>query len=1051
MVKFKVNNKISEDSNMPFEIPDYHKTQKTLHVGCERPHAYFIPYESEAAAKSDERDSSAYFKTLDGTWQFHFYRSVSEVPDFRVTPPETWDTLDVPMNWQNALGRGYDTPNYTNVNYPYPVDPPHVPNENPAGLYMRDFTLSEEFLDGKDILLNFEGVDSCFYLFINDTFAAYSQVSHMTSEVDITKYIHAGKNNIKVLVLKWCDGSYLEDQDMFRASGIFREVYLLARDKARVEDIFVRCDTAPDFSGASFAVELSTRGVCEVSYRLTDAEGVTLDEGKVTAEGKGNFTTARIDAPRLWSDESPYLYRLDFFSGSEVISLPVGVRRVEIRGDVVYINGKKVKAKGVNRHDSHPLLGHATPMEHMRRDIMILKAHNVNMIRTSHYPNDPRFLTLCDRYGLYVCDETDLECHGIGIYTDDPRLTNDPEWTEAYLDRAERMLERDKNHPSIIMWSVGNESGPGINHKAECDYFHTRDGSRLVHAEDESRRAYNSDKNAKAGKPVAVDASYYRSYYDVESRMYPEISIVKDYYLNKKYTDKPLFLCEYCHAMGVGPGDLAAYWDLVYQYDRFFGGCVWEYTDHSVAIGENVYADPHYTYGGDFGDTPNDGNFCVDGLVYPDRRPHTGMKELKQALKPFAVTYEKGVLTVKNLRYFSDLSDLTFSYILEKNGECIDSRTLGAYAILPQKSRRIPLFFGVTFDGCTTLTVKATQNRETPWAPVGHEVGFTQVLLSEKIAHTPRAAKGEISLAEERNEYVVTYGETEVRVSRTSGLITKIADNGKDMITSPVTPSIWRAPTDNDRVIKEKWYRFGFDRAEVHAYSVEAEKKEKEVRITSALSLGAKAVDVLMHLRVTYTFAPGCAVRVDCHAEAADTFPFFGDGKREKLPILPRFGFRFTMPEGCEDVRYFGYGPGEAYEDMRLSSHLALFRTTVTENFEPYVRPQENSAHVGTRFADVSSIAGHGLFFGAEKFSFSFSHFTPEQLTATRHQYELVPNRETTVFIDYRNSGIGSNSCGPALEAPYRIDEPAFDFTFFFKPTFAGNESPLALYQALDL
>lgn len=1036
---------------MPFEIPDYHKTQKTLHVGCERPHAYFIPYGDRATALRDERNSSVYFKTLDGTWKFRFYPSVDEVPDFRVTPPASWDTLDVPMNWQNALGRGYDTPNYTNVNYPIPVDPPHVPNENPCGLYMRDFTLPEDFLCGKDVLLNFEGVDSCFYLFINDVFAAYSQVSHMTSEVDITKYLHPGKNNIKVLVLKWCDGTYLEDQDMFRASGIFREVFLLARDKARVEDIFVKCDVADDFSSASFAVELLTHGKTEISYTLYDAEECRIDGGSLTADGKGDFTTLRMDAPHFWSDEIPYLYRLELCAGGEVISLPVGVRRVEVIGDTVFINGKKVKAKGVNRHDSHPLLGHATPMEHMRRDVMILKAHNVNMIRTSHYPNDPRFLTLCDRYGLYVCDETDLECHGIGIYNDDNRLTNNPEWTEAYLDRAERMLERDKNHPSIIMWSVGNESGPGINHKAECDYFHTRDGSRLVHAEDEARRAHNADMVAKAGKPVAVDAAYYRSYYDVESRMYPAISLVLDYYMNKKLVDKPLFLCEYCHAMGVGPGDLAAYWDLIYKHDRFFGGCVWEYTDHSVAIGENVPTDPHYTYGGDFGDFPNDGNFCVDGLVYPDRRPHTGLKELKQAIKPFSLTYENGVLTVKNLRYFRDLSDLSFSFVLEKNGECVESRTLGAFAVAPQKSRRIPLFEGRTFDECTTLTVTARQNTETPWAPVGHEVGFVQFILSDSIAHTPRAAKGEITLSESATEYTVTYDETEVRVNRSSGLITKISENGKDMITSPVIPSVWRAPTDNDRTIKEQWMRVGYDRAEVNTRHVTAEKEGSEVRIRAAMTLGAKAVDVFLRLNVTYTFRPFEAVRVDCHAETTDFAAVFGDGKREKLPMLPRFGFRFTMPEGCEDVRYFGYGPGEAYEDLRLSSRLAFFRTTVSENFEPYVRPQENTAHTGTKFADVASTAGHGLFFGAEKFSFSFSHFTPEQLTETRHNYELTPNRETTVFIDYRTSGIGSNSCGPALEPPYRIDEKSFDFTFFFKPTFPGNECPVNLYKALDI
>lgn len=1042
---------------MPFEIPDYHKTLDTLHLGCERPHAYFIPYESAEKAREGERNRSAFFKTLDGTWDFHFYPSVTEVPDFRTAPVTQWDKLDVPMNWQNALGRGYDTPNYTNVNYPYPVDPPHVPNENPCGLYSRDFTVSADYLAEKDVMLTFEGVDSCFYLFVNNRFVAYSQVSHTTSEVDITAYIHEGTNNLKVLVLKWCDGSYLEDQDMYRASGIFREVYLLARDRVRIEDIFVKPVLASDFSSATAEIELSVKGRLPLSYRLYDAEERTVTEGTLTAEGKTSFRTAVIGAPHLWSDELPYLYRLELCAGGETISLPVGFRRVEIVGDVVLINGKKVKAKGVNRHDSHPLLGHATPMEHMLRDIMIMKAHNINMVRTSHYPNDPRFLLLCDKYGLYVCDEADIECHGIGIYTYDPRLTNDPAWTAAYLDRAERMLERDKNHPAIIMWSVGNESGPGVNHKAESDYFRTRDGSRLIHAEDESRRAGQADAALRDGRSVPVDPAAYRAYYDVESRMYPPISYVKDYLLNKKKTHKPVFLCEYCHAMGNGPGDLAAYWDLIYKHDRFFGGCVWEFTDHSVAIGDNVYADPHYTYGGDFGDHPHDGNFCVDGLVYPDRRPHKGLKELKQVLKPFALSYENGTLTVKSLRHFRDLSDLSLSYTLERNGETIESRTVGAMAIAPERSRRYPLFAADrVFDECTTLTVSVKQNTATPWGEIGAEVGFARFLLSDAVTHTPCGPRGEITLSETEKAYTVRYGETEITVSRVNGLITAIRENGKDMITAPVTPSIFRAPTDNDRTVKADWYAAGYDKATVHAYSVIAEKTDGEVCIRSELSLGAPAKDPVLKMQLTYTMRPGCAVRVDCHADRFDlrrtaTDAYWDENRTFGFPMLPRFGFRFTMPEGCEQVRYFGYGPEDAYEDMNLSSRLAFFRTTVTDNFEPYVRPQENRAHKGTRFADVSSIAGHGLFFGAKSFSFSFSHFTPEQLARTAHNYELVPSRETTVFIDYRNNGIGSRSCGPELEPPYRIDEKEIDFTFFFRPSFVGNESPLTLYKELDI
>ena len=469
---------------MPFNVPDYHKSLAELHVGCEKPRAYFIPYSEKNEAKDDIRDSSPYFKTLIGEWSFRFFPSVTEISDPLEVEFEKTDRISVPMNWQNALGRGFDTPNYTNTNYPYPVDPPHVPDENPAGVYARSFRLTKPQLCGKDVMLNFEGVDSCFYLYVNGKFAGYSQVSHMTSEFDITSLVHEGENEIRLVVLKWCDGSYLEDQDMYRASGIFREVYLLFRDKERINDIYLHVDTADDFSTAVISVDVGASSEIPIRYSLEDADGAELLMGEFDA--KDGIVLGKLASPSLWSDENPYLYTLYLYSGSEVIALPVGVRRVEIKGNVVYINGQKVKARGVNRHDSHHLLGHATPMEHIKRDLYIMKAHNCNMIRTSHYPNDPRFYALCDKMGFYVCDEADIEGHGLGIYRDGNELIDSPEWTPAFVDRAERMLERDKNHPSIIMWSVGNETGAGLNHTAILKYFKSRDVSRILHAEDES-------------------------------------------------------------------------------------------------------------------------------------------------------------------------------------------------------------------------------------------------------------------------------------------------------------------------------------------------------------------------------------------------------------------------------------------------------------------------------------------------------------------------------------------------------------------------------------
>jgi len=1032
---------------MPFGIKDYHKDLETLHLNTLAPHAYFIPHKTEQSAKGDLREYSPYFKTLLGEWDFKFYPSVDLVPDVREGNVEFTEKLPVPMNWQNMLGRGYDVPNYTNVEYPYPVEPPFVPNMNPAGLYSRDFTLSESYLSGKDILLSFEGVDSCFYLFVNGKFVGYSQVSHGTSEFDLTDLVHAGKNNIKVLVLKWCDGSYLEDQDMFRASGIFREVFLLARDKTRIEDYFVRTSLSDNFSTASLRIEAKTKGECRIFAELYSPEGELLSNSEGIIDGEGEISLPQIKKPVLWSDEEPVLYSLIIRCGDEVIYEPVGFRRIEVSGRVILINGKPVKAKGVNRHDSHPILGHATPMEHVRRDLMIMKAHNVNTIRTSHYPNDPRFYRLCDLYGFYVVDEADLECHGIGIYRHNVPLTTDPKWTHAYLDRAERMLERDKNRPSVIMWSVGNESGAGLNHRLMIEYYKRRDPSRLVHAEDESRRAHDYDttvERASSGDKKAAElieqmhkdgcsAEGYRSYLDIESRMYPSVEEIEEYYVNPDKNDKPFYLCEYCHAMGNGPGDLRAYWDLIYKHDCLFGGCVWEFTDHSVATGDSPYHNPKYTYGGDFGDFPNSGCFCVDGLVYPDRRAHVGLIELKQIIAPFFCEYENGSLTVTSRRYFKSLSDLTAFYTVEVNGSVTSSGELCVLDILPGKSKSYSLKIDAPEGAVTTLNISVKQNTATPWAQIGHEVGFCQFIIKDELKKS--APCGDATLITLPEAFVACFGECEVRVSRTSGLIESIKDNGQEMLKEPITPTIWRAPTDNDMNIKKKWQELRFDKMDTHCYGVHATKADCGVKITVWNTLGAPSKTPAVRMTTVYTFSEKTGITVSTDATVTPWVTY-----------LPRFGFKMLLPESFEDISYFGYGPYESYEDKRLASRLSLFKTTATENFEHYVRPQENSAHYGTRWATVSSVAGHGLYFSSESFSFSASHFTPEQLTETAHDYELVPMKETSVIIDYRNSAVGSNSCGPELAEELRISEKKFSFSFSIKPVFVSNIEPFAEY-----
>ncbi len=1020
---------------MPLNIPDYHKSLAHLHVGCEEPHAYFIPYADEESAQANLRGGSAYFKNLCGDWDFRFYPSVDDVEDF-LSPDfdrAGMDTLAVPKNWQVELGRGYDTPEYHNVNYPFPVDPPHVPDANPAGLYIRDFYLSREQMAGKTMFLNFEGVDSCFYLWVNGVFTAYSQVSHMTSEINVTEKLREGKNTIQVLVLKWCDGSYLEDQDMWRLSGIFREVYLTARDKNHISDLFVKTDIAPDLSSAVVTVDVKTTGRVPLNYRLVSPTGQVLAEGRETVDGTETLTLKPVKNPALWSDETPSLYILFLYAGSEVIRQCVGIRKVEVKDGVALINGKPVKLKGVNRHDSHPILGHATPYDHMRRDLLLFKAYNINCVRTSHYPNDPRFLEMCDELGLYVCDETDLETHGFDNIGFRGKLTDSPEWTDAYIDRAARMLERDKNHASVIMWSVGNESGCGRNHIAQCNYFHEKDPSRLVHSEDES--AYDLYGKLTSEDAAVAEAAQKVDYIDMESRMYPTTE-----HMQKLLTlspHRPIFLCEYCHAMGNGPGDLKQYWDLMYSSDRFMGGCVWEFTDHTVATGEDVYADPCYKYY--LGGYGGDGNFCVDGLVFPDRTPSTGLKELKEIIKPiYAVGVNPkhaGTVTIASRRYFRDLSDITMVWQVVRDGEVILSGRTKADN-KPGEEKTYTFFENKKFDALTFLNITYVTEEPSKWAPAGAEIGMDQIILSDVKTAVAMIPTGDSITTEETAETVVLReAETLYTFSKTTGMLVSLIDNGTELLASPMAPTMMRAPMDNDAQERGKWYGSGFGRTIIKCYETKLEESNADrAVVTSHVSLGVDAKAPHCHIRMTYTLTAGAGLAVGVSVE-------MNKALMEKT-YLPRFGMRMEMPYGTEYLRYLGYGPGESYADMRLSSRLGDYSTTVTENFVPYIRPQENGAHADCRFACLTNACGHGVIFLSDGFSLTATHYSPENLIKTGNVHDLVPAHETTVIIDYKQSGVGSASCGPALDPAYRMSEEAFSFSFRMKPMFADSMNP---------
>ncbi len=1004
------------------KLPHYHEDPHTLHVGTEAPRAYFIPYDSACKAKTGNRGVSTFVKSLCGEWNFKYYKNETEIEPFTGGGVEFTDTMTVPMNWQVKLDAGYDVPNYTNVAYPYPVDPPYVPNENPCALYQRTFQVEAKALAEKDIYLNFEGVDTCFYLYINGSFVGYSQVAHMTSEFNVTKFLNAGANDIRVLVYKWSDGSYLEDQDMWRMSGIFREVYLLYRDKAHIRDIKVTQNIAEDFSSAEIKLAVDTVGEVQIDWNC-----VGHAEGSVSSSENKAEITFRLDNPQLWSDEEPSLYHVVLKAGNEYIPVNVGVRKVEIRGNVIYINGKKVKCRGVNRHDSHPILGHATPLEHIREDLMIMKRHNVNMIRTSHYPNDPRFYELCDQYGLFVCDEADIETHGFCFDNDWCYLSEHPDWKEAYVDRARLMYQRDKNHPSIIFWSLGNESGWGKNHVAMSEYLKSQDDSRIVHYCE-----------------IKKESEYFAAV-DVQSDMYPAIATLKERFENN-YFVKPYYLCEYSHAMGNGPGDFAAYWELIWQHDEFFGGCVWEFTDHSVALAPGADGKPRYTYGGDFGDVPNDGNFCVDGLVYPDRRPHTGLLELKQIIAPvkgYAKDLANGIITVKNTRFFTDLSDISLSWSLERDGVSVASGMIASLDIAPQEEKDYTLALPALCKcGYYYLNLTFKTNREYPWAAAGHIVREDQIEVQKaaKDAFVPAMNGVWDTLLVTQNDWRITVkaGDNVYVINTNTGLIESVCANGREMLVSPMQPTLWRAPTDNDRNIKGRWRANGFEDAHQKCYSaVVTEETDEKLTVKCDISMGGAIWRPVLRGTVSYTvYASGdCVISYDMDV-------------RENIMHLPRFGVEIVMPEASEQMRYFGMGPMEAYWDKHLAAKMGDWKCDVADNYEPYVMPQENGSHIGTVWAMVNTVAGQGLYFAGagetETFTFGASHYSAHELTVKAHHWELEAAKKTYVYIDYKQAGIGSNSCGPEVADEYRINEKKINFAFRVKPVFAGDTVPFA-------
>jgi beta-galactosidase/beta-glucuronidase len=983
-----------------------------LHHHRMRARSSLLPYHDRESALSGERGASIYYQSLNGEWHFYYAANPHLIPqdfmqvDYKVGQLR-WDTMPVPGMWQM---NGYDHHHYTNINYPIPYDPPFVPDDNPVGCYRREFTVPHAWEDYR-VSLNFEGVDSAYYVYVNGQLVGFSKVPHMPARFDITHMIQTGgRNLLAVKVLKYSDGTYLEDQDFFRQSGILRDVYLIGQPEVVLSDVRVVAGLTASGDGTlrvQALVHNASNVDCVTGYRveleLLDGEDVLLrhveKDVQVDAEhehGVAFETTVPNIVP--WSAENPRLYRLLVTMHAEnglatVKCVPVGFRTVKVEKGQFIVNGVPIKIRGVNRHESHPETGHVVSVESMVQDIFLMKRHNINAVRTSHYPNDARWYDLCDQYGLYVIDEADLESHGDQMHG--WKLCDDPAWKDAFVDRATRMVERDFNHPSVVMWSLGNESGYGSNHDAMAAAIRALDKTRPIHYE----QAHE--------EPIV----------DVVSRMY---CTVEEITRQGERTDdeRPFFLCEYAHAMGNGPGNLREYMDAFYKYPRLMGGCVWEWTDHAIpAVDENGAR--YYQYGGDWGDMPNDGNFCVDGLVFPDRTPHTGLIELKTAYQPArfeAVDLLCGRVKLQNMLAFTSLDGYDCHYAIRREGIIWRQGMLDLPPIAPGAEGGVQIPGDLPRDGECFLEIRLCQRGDTAWAAHGYVVAQAQFALplSPRFRSVPLNIQPELTAVEIGGLYTLEAGDFSCEFDLQRGVLTSYQFEGRQFLLSPPTPNLWRAPTDNDKNHAVKWRECGLDRLVPRLRDVRTSRvSAHEVRIETVSVLSTYTVAPVVEVKTVYRVCAGGDIGMEV------TY-----APLRELPYLPRLGVQFTMNTPYTRCAWYGRGPHESYPDRKDSAPIGVYQGSVFEQHVPYIFPQENGAKADCRWAAVTDSMGAGLLIVAEAgetFSFTAHDYTDAQLTAATHANELPRGGPTVVSIDLKQGGLGSNSCGPEPLEPYRL------------------------------
>ena len=1006
-------------------VSRYYEDLEILHENTMPARSYYIPASKRMDDLVEHREQSDRIQFLNGIWKFRYFDSIYNVKE--VFYKEEFDAdgyadMKVPGLWQNA---GYDSHQYTNIKYPFPFDPPYVPQDNPCGAYVYDFEYTKDIKAPK-AFLNFEGVDSCFYVWINGEYVGYSQVSHATSEFDVTELVKEGKNRIAVLVLKWCDGSYLEDQDKFRMSGIFRDVYILKRPENAIRDY--RITTQLETEKATVNIQVEYTKNIETNIILEDKNGAIIATGSIRENGSVKLD---VVCPILWNTENPYLYTLILKTENETIVEYVGFRTIEIVNKVILFNGQKIKFRGVNRHDSDPVTGFTVGIDQIMKDLIMMKQHNFNSIRSSHYPNVPYFYQLCDKYGFMVIDEADVEAHGpFLIYrkedTDynrfkrwNEKIADDPSWEKAIIDRVQLMVLRDKNRPSIVMWSMGNESAYGCNFEKALKWTKEFDPLRITQYESARYRNY--------------DVTYNYENLDLYSRMYPSLEEIVEYL--EKDASKPFLLVEYCHCMGNGPGDFEDYFQLIQKNDLMCGGFVWEWCDHAIDKGIAENGKRMYYYGGDHGEIVHDGNFCMDGLVYPDRKPHTGLLEYKNVYRPArVVSYDEknGKLILHNYMDFDNLQDfISAKYEVTCDGLTCDSGKIDVPDVKPHSDGEVDLKVKIPAKGKVFLKVTYLLKKEMKLIPNGYVLGFDEVKMSNDDSRNQNAVKwleqenkqSDIDVMENDTQVILKGKSFSYIYNKKNGMFDSMVFAGREYLEKPMEINIWRAPTDNDMYIKLEWKKAKYDDAYVRAYQTKVEQSGKGVRIVVKTSVSAATIQKILDVVISWD--------VDCNGAVTSSMEVVKDSE---FPDLPRFGLRLFLNKQLEDVTYYGMGPQESYRDKHRASSHGVFKAKVFDMHEDYIRPQENGSHFDCDYVEITN-GQFGFTAVSEKsFSFNASVYTQEELEEVDHNYMIERTESTVLCIDYALNGIGSNSCGPVLLDKYRFNDVEFDFTIKLIP-----------------